>query len=258
MKDRLLCIDVGNTNIVLGVADDQRILESWRIRTDMNVTADELGSLIINLFNVSKINVNDIGNVIISCVVPPILNPIRLFCRRYLMSVPMIVGEGINTGMTIDYDNKKEVGADRIVNAVAAYEKYRTGLIIIDFGTATTFDCVSKDGIWLGGAISPGVTISCEGLYRKAFKLPCTDFYTRPESVIGKNTISSMNAGIIFGYAGLVDGIVRRMKREIGYGLKVIATGGLAGVISAEAETIDHVDEFLTLEGLRIIFKRNM
>ena len=170
---------------------------------------------------------------------------------------PLIVGPGLKTGMPIHYDNPREVGADRIVNAVAAYEKYRTGLIVVDFGTATTFDYVSKEGAYIGGAIAPGVTISCEALFQKASKLPRVEIFAKPTAVIAKETISSMRAGIIFGYAGLVDGIVNRIKKEMQCDLTVIATGGLAAVIYDESITIQHVEEFLTLQGLMIIFNRN-
>jgi type III pantothenate kinase len=169
----------------------------------------------------------------------------------------MIVGPGLKTGIRIQYDNPKEVGADRIVNAVAAYEKYHTALIIVDFGTATTFDCVSKDGAYIGGAIAPGVIISCEALFEKASKLPRVEIFTRPKNVIAKDTINAMNVGIIYGHAGLVDGIVNRIKKEMGPELKVIATGGIAPLIYKESESIDHIEENLTLEGLMIIHKRN-
>ena len=177
--------------------------------------------------------------------------------HRYFDIKPMIVGPGLKTGMPIHYDNPKEVGADRIVNAVAAYEKYQRGLIIVDFGTATTFDCVSEEGAYVGGAIAPGVTISCEALFQKASKLPRVEIFAKPKDVIAKDTISAMNVGIVYGYAGLVDGIVNRIKRAIGHEMTVIATGGLAPLICEESETIDHVEAFLTLEGLKIIFKRN-
>lgn len=253
----LFCIDIGNTNIVLGVAKQDKILQHWRVRTEKDVTADELGIFIDNLFRSSEIEMNEITDIIISCVVPPLLNTLEDFARRYFDIKPMIVSPGLKTGMPIHYDNPKEVGADRIVNAVAAYEKYRTGLIIVDFGTATTFDCVSEEGAYIGGVIAPGVAISSEALFQKASKLPRVEIFAKPKNVITKNTISGMNAGIIYGYAGLVDGIVKRIKKEAGDNMTVIATGGLATIIFEESETIEYVEEFLTLEGLMIIFKRN-
>jgi type III pantothenate kinase len=254
----LFCIDIGNTNIVLGITDQQLVLNHWRVRTERDMTADEMGILIGNLFTASNLRTGDIKNVIISCVVPPLLNTMEEFSRRYFNVEPLIVGPGINLGMPILYDNPKEVGADRIVNAVAAYERYHSALIIVDFGTATTFDVVSKEGAYLGGAIAPGVTISCEALFQKASKLPRVEIFAKPKNVIAKDTISSMNVGIVYGYAGLVDGIVRRIKKETGEEMKVIATGGLAPLICKETETIDAVDELLTLEGLMILFKRNV
>jgi len=253
----LLCIDIGNTNIVLGVTEHDQILADWRIRTEKEATSDEMGITIGNLFNSSGIKMEDITDIIISCVVPPLVNVLEEFSHRYFDIRPMIVGPGLKTGMPIKYDNPKEVGADRIVNAVAAYEKYHTGLIIVDFGTATTFDCVSKDGAWIGGAIAPGVIISCEALFEKASKLPKVEIFVKPKNVVAKDTISSMNVGIVYGFTGLVDGIVNRIKKELEYELTVIATGGIAPLISKESETINHIEEYLTLEGLMIIHKRN-
>jgi len=221
------------------------------------MTADELGILMRNLLSSSKIRMSDITDMIISCVVPPLLNAAEEFARRYFSIRPMIMGPGLKTGMPIHYNNPSEVGADRIVNAVAAYEKYGTGLIVVDFGTATTFDYVSKEGAYIGGAIAPGVIISSEALFQKASKLPSVEIFGKPENVIAKDTVSSINVGIVYGYAGLVDGIVNRIKREVMHELTVIATGGIANIISEESETIEHIDEFLTIEGLMIIFKRN-
>jgi type III pantothenate kinase len=253
----LFCMDVGNTNIVLGLSRGNEILYHWRIRTEKDVTADELGVLVANLFRNANLSLQTVRDVIVSCVVPSLLYTLQEFSRIYFGVKPLVVGPGIKTGMPIKYDNPKEVGADRIVNAVGAFEKYRTGLVVVDFGTATTFDYVSEEGAYMGGAIAPGILISCEALFQKASKLPRVEIFARPKTVIAKDTISSMNVGIVYGYAGLVDGIVNRMKREAGRNLKVIATGGLAPLISDVSETIDHVEDLLTLEGLVIIFERN-
>jgi len=253
----LFCMDIGNTNIVLGVTDGGRILHHWRIRTEREITADELGILVRNLFSSAGMTMAQIEHTIVSCVVPPLLNTIEEFSRHYFHTAPLIVGADMKLGMDILYDNPKEVGADRIVNAVGAYEKYRSALVVVDFGTATTFDYISREGAYLGGAIAPGVMISCEALFQHASKLPRVEIFARPNHVIAKDTVSSMNVGIVFGYAGLVDGIVTRMKRESGEEVTVVATGGLAPLICDVSGTIDHVEEFLTLRGLMIIFEKN-
>lgn len=254
----LLCLDIGNTNTVLGVVEDNRILRHWRIRTERDITADELGVVVWNLFRTAELDMGRIRHAIVSCVVPPLMSVAEEFSRRYLRVRPLVVGPGLRTGMPILYDNPKEVGADRIVNAVGAYDKYRTALVVVDFGTATTFDYVSQEGAYEGGAIAPGVLISCEALFQKASRLPRAEIFARPRSVIGKDTMSSMNAGILYGYAGLVDGIVRQMKEETGIQALVVATGGLAPLICELTQTIDHVEELLTLHGLMVLFKKNL
>jgi type III pantothenate kinase len=253
----VLVMDVGNTNSVIGVYDGKELVHHWRVRTEKNVTEDEFHVLIKNLFASERAKLRLVTGTIISCVVPPMVGILESFCARYLHHQPLWVNASTFKEMPILYDNPKEVGADRIVNSVAAFHKYRTSLVVVDFGTATTFDCVSADGAYLGGAISPGVLISSEALFQKASKLPRVEIFGRPKCVIGKDTVSSMNAGIIFGYAGLVDGIVERIKEEMTPDPKIIATGGLAGLISQVSNTIEVVEPDLALEGLRIIYDAN-
>ena len=249
----LLVIDVGNTNIVLGVYQNDLLIKNWRIRTERNITEDEFHILAHNLFQGSQIHSHHIDRTIISCVVPPLVNILDAFCQKYLHHAPVWVDARSFTGMPILYTNPGEVGADRIVNAVAAYHKYRTSLIIIDFGTATTFDVVSEKGEYLGGAITPGIMISAEALFKNASKLPRVEIFTAPPRVIGKDTASSIQSGIIYGYAGLVDGMVVRLKEEMGTSPRIIATGGLSVLMAGVSRTIEAVESDLTLEGLLII-----
>lgn len=249
----LLVIDVGNTNTVLGVYAGEEMVEDWRIRTERNTTEDEFSILVTGLFAQSGIRFQDIRSTIISSVVPPMVTILDSFCRKYLGQPPQWVDARSYKGMPNLYHNPGDVGADRIVNAVAAYHKYKTSLIIIDFGTATTFDAISEAGEYMGGAISPGIVISAEALFIKASRLPRVEILTPPERVVGKDTSGSIQSGVIYGYAGLVDGMVRRMSAEMGSDPKVIATGGLADLMRQVTTEIEAVEPRLTLDGLKII-----
>lgn len=252
----LLAIDIGNTNVVLGVFDKEKLVENWRVGTNTRITPDEYAMIFKDLFGFAGLAFNQIQGVIISAVVPPLLPVMMEMSRKYFRIEPMVVTHELKTGVTIRSDNPKEVGADRIVNAAAAYKLYGGPIIIVDFGTATTFCAVTKNGEYLGGAICPGVNISAEALFQQASRLPRVEL-VRPPSVIGSDTISAMQAGIIYGYAGLVDGIVERMKKELSSDTRVVATGGLAGLVSPETKTIQEIKPHLTLEGLRLLYDVN-
>jgi len=256
----IFVLDVGNTNIVLGIYKEKELLVDWRLSTDHKRSSDEYGIQVRQLFEQNNIKISDIEGVIISSVVPNIMYSLEHMIRKYFDKTPIIVGPGVKTGINIKYDNPKEVGADRIVNAVSAFDIYKSSMIIIDFGTATTFCAITKNGDYLGGTICPGVKISSDALFEKAAKLPRVEL-SKPETVICKNTVASMQAGIVYGYIGQVDYIVRKMKEEMMAKGEdepiVIATGGLAKLIAEESSTIDKVESFLTLDGLRIIYEKN-
>jgi len=252
----LLVIDVGNTHTVLGVYDGESLLHHWRVWTDREKTSDEYGILVRNLYDASHLSSQEITSIILSSVVPPLTPTIVDLCVHYFGIRPLVVGPGVRTGISIKMDNPKEVGADRIVNAVAAYARYRKACIVLDFGTATTFDYISAKGDYMGGIIAPGVGISAEALFRQASKLPRVEI-AKPPSVIGKNTVSAMQSGLFYGYLGLVEGIIARIRREVRSDPVVVATGGLAPVLARESSEIHEIDEHLTLEGLRIIYERN-
>jgi len=257
----LLAIDVGNSNIVLGVFEGETLIQSWRLQTVRERTSDELGLLVEGLFEHSRIERVQVRGVILGSVVPPLTGTIRQMVQRYFGVTAVVVEPGVNASMPILYENPSEVGADRILNGVAAYEKFGKGLgrplIVVDFGTATTLDAITAKGEYLGGAICPGVTISADALFQRAARLPRVDV-RKPPMVIGQNTVNAMQSGLFFGYVEMVDGLIRRIRAELEGGGQAItiATGGLAEVISGESVFIEHVDPNLTLDGLRLIWLR--
>lgn len=252
----VLVVDVGNTNIVYGIYKGDELTAYWRMATDENSTSDQYGHFLTDLMSRKGIEVEDIDGIIISTVVPNVMYSFRHMCRTYFDMIPLVVGPGIKTGMNILYDNPKEVGADRIVNAIAGYKKYGGPLIIVDFGTATTFCAISETGDYLGGCISTGIKVSTDALYQHAAKLPRIQL-EYPSKVICKNTVSSMQAGILYGYVGQVDYIVSRMEEELGSVAIVIATGGLSRMIAEKSSTIQHIEGLLSLDGLKIIYDMN-
>jgi type III pantothenate kinase len=252
----ILVIDVGNTHTVLGIYNGKKLEKFWRISTDLNKTEDEYGILLKNLLSNSKLIFSDIKSVVISCVIPPVSWILKKMSKDYFKVTAIVVGPGIKTGICIKLDNPKEVGADRIVNAIAAYDLYGGPVIIVDFGTATTFCAVDKEGNYLGGAIAPGIDISEKALSEKTAKLPKIELID-PKKCIGSNTISAMQSGIFYGYLGLTGELIRRIKKELGEDSLVVATGGEAELIGNTSNEIDKINPFLTLEGLRLVYEMN-
>ncbi|HZS16259.1 MAG TPA: type III pantothenate kinase [Candidatus Dormibacteraeota bacterium] len=252
----LLAIDVGNTNVVLGVFEGDDLVADFRLHTDERSTGDELGLLVVGLLRSRDIAPEQITAVVVSNVVPILGRPIEELSHHYFKLMPMMVGPGIRTGMRILAEDPRQAGADRIVNSIAAFRRYGGPAVVVDFGTATTFDAISPSGDYLGGAIAPGIVIGLDALVSHAAKLTRVELVA-PPTVVGRNTTAAMQAGLVYGYVGLVEGIVGRMKAELGEGCKVVATGGLAELIAGQTSAIDTVDQRLTLDGLRIIHELN-
>jgi len=255
LEKMLLAIDIGNTNIVIGVFSEKKLLNDWRISTNSNKLADEYGTLISEMLKLSSINHNEFEGIIISSVVPPLLSAMTNMCLRYFNISPKIVSVEEDLGVQLLYDNPQEIGSDRIVNTIGAYEEYGGPLIVVDFGTATSFDAVSPDGGYLGGVIAPGIGISADALFARAARLARVEL-RRPGRVIGKNTAECIQSGFYYGFLGQMEEIIRRMKEEIGDNPDVIATGGFARFIAADSQLVDKIDANLTLKGLRVLFDR--
>lgn len=253
----LLVIDIGNTNIVLGVFNKKKLIGEWRIATHLHKTSDEYGILLIDLLSAQKVPVSKMTGAILSSVVPPLTPIFQEMTEKYFSMKAMVVTHELKTGLRIRYDHPKEIGADRIVNAAAAYDLYGGPAVIVDFGTATTFCVVSKEGDYLGGVIAPGLGISADALFTRAAKLPRVELI-KPKKVIGTDTVSSMQSGMIYGYVGLVNEIVDRIHQELGQETLVVATGGLSSLIAPECSTISKIRPALTLEGLMLIYKMNL
>lgn len=252
----LLCIDIGNTNTVVGVYRGEDLVAHWRFSTDHHKMPDEYGILLMSMFGHRGLQVSDIQGVVLASVVPPISEMILEMIDEYIGVAPLVVDAGVKTGISVRYDSPRDVGADRIVNVAAAYRQYGGPACIVDFGTGTTFDALSAKGDYLGGAIAPGIRVAAEALFLRASKLPRIDLQA-PKRAIGTNTPDAMRSGILYGYVGLVEGMVARFRRELGEGMRVIATGGLANVIAAQTSVIEVVDPWLTLKGLRLIYALN-
>jgi type III pantothenate kinase len=252
----LLVVDIGNTHTAFGLFDGESLCFDWRIETRSERTADELAAAFHGIFTLQGLDMHAVGGAIISSVVPPATLPMERLLSRYFKLTPLVVGTGMKTGMPVLYENPRDLGADRIVNAVAAYARWPQGAIVVDFGTATTLDVVTARGEYAGGVIVPGLLISADALYRATAKLPRVEI-ARPKSVVGTNTVASIQSGLVFGYAGMIDALVTRIRGELGYSPKVVATGGLGALVARESAAIEEYDDMLTLRGLKILYDRN-